>query len=222
VDGRTGRPQRQESDVRKLIVFVNTSLDGFVGGEDGAMEWMVDDEEMDHDFTTEVRTRADTILTGRATYESFEGAWPALAADPSLSPEMAAFGAWMVTTPMVVFSRGEPALGMATARLARRGVAEEVAALKAEPGGDLAAFGGAAFVQELARLGLVDEYWLKVMPVAIGRGLPLFGRLDAPLDLALAWHKVYSSGVVGLRYDVHPDPQAIVRHRYATDPQEKA
>ena len=199
------------------MVVVNTSLDGFMGGVDGDMGWMLDDEEMDHDFTTDVRTRADTIVAGRATYQSFESAWPSIAEDPSLSPEMAAFGRWMVTTPMVVFSHGTPALGMATARLARRGVVEEVTELKAGPGGDLVAFGGAGIVQDLVRLGLVDEYWFKVMPVAIGRGLPVFGRLDAPTDLVLTWHKVYSSGVVGLRYAVHERPEEIVRHRYATD-----
>ena len=203
--------------MRKVILFANTSLDGFMGGRGGDMTWMVDDEEMDHDFTTDIRHRADTILTGRATYQSFEGAWPAMAEDPSLTPEIAKFARWMVETPMVVFSNTRPKLGMANARLATLGIAEEVAKLRAEPGGDMAIFGGASTVAAFVRLGLVDEYWLKVQPVAIGEGLPVFDRLESPVDLKLVWSKIYASGVVGVRYETAPAPDAIVRSRYVRD-----
>lgn len=203
--------------MRKVILFANTSLDGFMGGRGGDMSWMVDDEEMDHDFTTDIRHRADTILTGRATYQSFEGAWPAMAEDPSLTPEIAKFARWMVETPMVVFSNTRPKLGMANARLATLGIAEEVAKLRAEPGGDMAIFGGASTVAAFVRLGLVDEYWLKVQPVAIGQGLPVFDRLESPVDLKLVWSKIYASGVVGVRYETAPAPDAIVRSRYVRD-----
>lgn len=90
--------------MRKLILFANTSLDGFMGGKGGDMGWMVDDQEMDIEFTNDIQQRADTILTGRATYESFEGAWPSRAEDPSLPSELARFARWMVETPIVVFS----------------------------------------------------------------------------------------------------------------------
>jgi len=208
------RTSDEEVDMRKVILFANTSLDGFMGGKGGDMSWMVDDEEMDHEFTTDIRHRADTILTGRATYQSFEGAWPAMAEDPSLTPEMATFATWMVETPIVVFSNTEPSLGMKNARLATLGIAEEVAKLRAEPGGDMVIFGGASTVEQFVGLGLVDEYWLKVEPVAVGQGLPVFSRLDAPTDLALVWSKVYGSGVVGLRYETATTPEAIVRSRY--------
>jgi dihydrofolate reductase len=178
---------------------------------------MVDDEEMDHEFTTDIRLRADTILTGRATYQSFEGAWPAMAADPTLTPQIAKFARWMVETPIVVFSNTEPKLGMENARLATLSIADEVAKLRAEPGGDMAIFGGAGTVAEFVRLGLVDEYWLKVQPVAIGQGLPVFGRLDSQVDLTLVWSKIYTSGVVGLRYEVARAPESIVRSRYVRD-----
>jgi dihydrofolate reductase len=204
--------------MRKLILFLNTSLDGFMGGPAGEMGWMVDDEEMDNEFTTDIRRRADTVLVGRKTYESFEGAWPARAADPSgLSPDLAVFSKWMVETPIVVFSRREPKLGMSNARLARQPLGEEIAELKAQPGGDLMLTGGASTVAEAVRLGLVDEYWFKVMPVAIGRGLPVFDRLDAPADLTLVWSKVYPSGVLGLRYETAASPEDIVRIRWVRE-----
>jgi dihydrofolate reductase len=75
--------------------------------------------------------------------------------------------------------------------------------------------GGASTVAEAVRLGLVDEYWFKVMPVAIGQGLPVFARLDALVDLTLVWSKVYPSGVLGLRYETAASPEDIVRIRWA-------
>jgi dihydrofolate reductase len=204
--------------MRKVILTVNTSLDGFMGGPAGEMGWMLDDEEMDNEFTTDIRRRADTILVGRNTYESFEGAWPARAANPSgLSPELAVFAKWMVETPIVVFSHGQPTLGMSNARLATRPLAEEIAELKRQPGGDLMLTGGAGTVAEAVRLGLVDEYWFKVMPVAIGQGLPVFARLDTQADLTLVWSKVYPSGVLGLRYETAAAPEDIVRIRWVRE-----
>ena len=201
--------------MRKVILFVNSSLDGFMGGEGGDMSWMVDDEEMDDDFTTDIRERADTILIGRALYESFEGAWPARAADPSkLPPRIATFARWVVETPIVVFSHANPTLAMSNARLATLDIADEVAKLREEPGKDMVIFGGASTVGELVSLGLIDEWWLKVEPVAVGRGLPIFDRLDAPADLRLTWSKVYPSGVVGLRYETVTNPESITRSRY--------
>jgi dihydrofolate reductase len=205
----------EESGMRKVILMVNASLDGFMGGEGGDMSWMVDDEEMDDDFTIAVRDRADTILTGRALYESFEGAWPARAADPSkLPPAIGTFARWMVETPMVVFSHGQPELKMANARLATLDIADEVAELRAQPGADIVVFGGASTVGELVRLGLIDEWWFKVQPVAVGRGLPIFAGVKGPTDLHLVWSKVYRSGVVGLRYETVTRPETVVRSRY--------
>lgn len=200
--------------MRKLILFANTSLDGFMGGKDGDLTWMLNDEEMDLDFSRAIVERADTILTGRATYESFEEAWPARAADPSFPSQFAHLARWMVETPMVVFSHGTPTLGMKNARLATEGIAEEVAKLRTEPGGDMAIFGGASTVQQVVRLGLVDEFWFKIMPVAVGQGLGIFTQLDTLADLKLVWSKVYPSGTVGLRYEAASTRDAVERTRW--------
>lgn len=200
--------------MRKLILLANTSLDGFMGGKEGDLTWMLNDEEMDLDFSRDIMQRADTILTGRATYESFEGSWPARAEDPSFPSQFADLARWMVETPIVVFSHGTPTLGMKNARLATQGMTEEVAKLRTEPGADMVIFGGASTVQQVVRLGLVDEYWFKVMPVAVGQGLGIFNQLDALADLTLVWNKAYPSGAVGLRYETASTPEAIVRTRW--------
>src|SRR6266700_3435472 len=75
-------------------------------------------------------------------------------------------------------------------------LAAEIAALKSESGGEIMAHGGAAFVQALSRLGLIDEYRLVILPVALGNGLPLFKDLAKPLRVDLAEAKSFPNGTV--------------------------
>jgi dihydrofolate reductase len=187
--------------MRRVVLFVDTSLDGFMGGPDGEMDWMVQDDEMDKEFTDDLRRTVDTILTGRIAYQSFESFWPAAAADPSSPADLADLANWMLDTPKVVFSTTLDKVAMKNSRLAEAGVAEEVAKLKQAPGKDLVVFGGARTVQAFVRLGLVDEYRMKVHPVAIGRGLPIFDDLQDKVGLTLVRSKAYRSGVLGLYYE---------------------
>jgi dihydrofolate reductase len=86
------------------------------------------------------------------------------------------------------------------ARVAAGGLAEEIARLKQEPGKEILAHGGATFAQSLVNLGVVDEYRLLVHPVALGRGLPLFSTLSAPIDLELVEAKAFGGGAVAHIY----------------------
>jgi dihydrofolate reductase len=94
---------------------------------------------------------------GRVTYEQMATHWPNAAGD---------YADFMNKVPKVVFSKTLPAAEWADSRVARGDLAEEIAALKSEPGGEIMAHGGAAFVQALSRLGLIDEYRLVILPVA--------------------------------------------------------
>jgi dihydrofolate reductase len=97
--------------------------------------------------------------------------------------------------PKVVFSKTLPAAGWVGSRIARGDLAEEIAALKSEPGGGIImAHGGAAFVQALSRLALIDEYRLVILPVALGNGLPLFKDLARPLRVHLAEARSFTDG----------------------------
>jgi dihydrofolate reductase len=122
---------------------------------------------------------------GRVTYEQMAEHWP------NATGEYAEF---MNTLPKVVFSKTLPAAEWAGSRIARGDLAEEIAALKREPGGEVMAHGGAAFVQSLSRLGLIDEYRLVILPVALGAGLPLFKDLVKPLRMDLAEAKSFPDG----------------------------
>jgi dihydrofolate reductase len=100
----------------------------------------------------------------------------------------------MNAIPKVVFSRTLERAEWPQSRIARGDLAEEIAALKREPGKDMLAWGGAAFAQSLSRLRLVDEYRLILQPVALGEGLPLFKGLSAPFRLDLIEAQTYSTG----------------------------
>ncbi len=142
--------------MRQVIVFVNSSVDGFMGGTSGDLGWLIHDDEMDHDFTSDLRRTADTILSGRVVFESFAAAWPARAADRSGPPELVDFANWMLDTPKVVFSTGVTSASMKNSRISSRPIADEVAHLRDEAGGDMVVFGGARTVDAFVRLGLVD------------------------------------------------------------------
>jgi dihydrofolate reductase len=124
---------------------------------------------------------------GRVTYEQMATHWPNAAGD---------YADFMNKVPKVVFSKTLPAAEWADSRVASGDLAEEIAALKSEPGGEIMAHGGAAFVQALSRLGLIDEYRLVILPVALGNGLPLFKDLAKPLRLDLAEAKSFPDGAV--------------------------
>jgi dihydrofolate reductase len=127
----------------------------------------------------------DLHLMGRNTYEEMAEFWP-------VSDD--AYAAPMNEIPKVVFSRTLERTEWADSRIASGDLAEEVAALKREPGKEMLAWGGAAFAQSLSRLGLVDEYRLILQPVALGKGLPLFKDLTAPLRLELVDAQTYPTG----------------------------
>jgi dihydrofolate reductase len=136
--------------MRKLILSMGVSLDGLVArpGRYGAGGWGLPPKDP-----------ALKELMGRVTYEEMAGFWPT-------SDD--AYAAPMNDIPKVVFSSTLERAEWAETRIARGDLAEEIAALKREPGKEMLAWGGAAFAQSLSRLGLVDEYRLVLQPVALG------------------------------------------------------
>lgn len=103
--------------------------------------------------------------------------------------------------PKVVFSRTLKSAGeWSETRIAGGDTAEEIAKLKPEPGKDLVAAGGTAFMHSLIRLGVVDEYRLWVLPAATGKGAPLFPEMDQPVNLRLLRSTAFPSGILDLVY----------------------
>lgn len=151
----------------------------------------VDDPEQEEYFLDRIG-RAGTHIMGRVTYEEMARFWPE-AHDHPVAP-------FMNNIPKVVFSKTLQTAQWPESRIVSGDTAEEIAKLKAEPGGEILAHGGIAFAQSLARLDLVDEYRLWVAPAAVGRGKPLFAGLDRPLTLRPVTSRVFRCGLVELVY----------------------
>jgi dihydrofolate reductase len=174
--------------MRELIVLMSVSVDGFVAPIEGAADHRSapEDAALKRRKLDWVRN-AGTHAMGRVTYQEMARHWPHSSDD---------YAAPMNDLPKVVFSKTLDNAGWNDSRVARGELAEEISALRQEPGGDIIAWGGASFVQALSRAGLVDEYRLVINPVALGAGLPLFKDLPTPIGLQLIEDTAYDSGAV--------------------------
>jgi dihydrofolate reductase len=167
---------------------MGVTLDGYVAGPGGEGDWGLPPENPDvRAWKVASLRQVGTHIMGRVTYEQMAEHWPNATGD---------YAAFMNNLPKVVFSKTLPTAGWASSRIARGDLAEDMSALKSESGGEIMAHGGAAFVQALSRLGLIDEYRLVILPVALGDGLPLFKDLARPLRVDLAEAKSFPDGTV--------------------------
>ena len=182
--------------MRKLVYSMGVSLDGFIAGPDGEIDWSAPDEEL-HRFHNQQARESGAHLYGRRLYEVMSY-WETADEKPSAPEHELEFARIWKDTPKSVFSNTlEKVEG--NARLVRDSVAEEVAKLKEQPGKDLAV-GGAGLASTCIKLGLVDEYRLFVSPVVLGGGTPYFPALDERINLELVETRTFGSRVVYVRY----------------------
>lgn len=185
--------------MRKIVVQMMLSLDGYFEGPDHDLSWHLVDEELHAHFNEQLATMG-AFLEGRVSYQLMEAFWPTADQNPDSPPTMREFARIWRAVPKIVFSRTLQEVGP-NASL-RAGVdPDEINALKQQPGGDMT-LGGVNLVETFRRLGLIDEYRLYVNPVVIGRGRRLFETADKPTDLELVENRRFDNGVVLLRYAV--------------------
>lgn len=186
--------------MRNVILVANVTLDGCLAGPAGELDWMLPDPEMNTRFTAELRAEVDTVLAGRKAYHALHDAFSQQAAHPDSPAELVDFATWMVETPKIVFSRVGTDLIAPTDRIATADIPDEIAAIKQQDGKGLVLFGGVETVQQFAQHGVIDEYWIKLYPVALGNGQPLFTELKDRARLTLVRSEAHASGIVTLRY----------------------
>jgi dihydrofolate reductase len=186
--------------MRRLIYSMTVSLDGFIAGPDGAIDWSVPGEELFRFHTQQVQ-ETGVQLCGRGLYEAM--LYWETAQETSLPEEHVEFAQIWKALPKVVFSTTlESVVG--NTRLTREGVGEEVARLKVQPGKDIAV-GGAGLARACMELGLIDEWRLFVSPVLLGGGTPYFPPLDETINLELVDTQTFGARVVYLRYRPVPN-----------------
>ncbi|MDQ1722399.1 MAG: hypothetical protein QOI26_2133 [Pseudonocardiales bacterium] len=183
--------------MRNIVLMISMSLDGFIEGPNREIDWHLVDDELHQHFNDELSAMG-AFLDGRITYELMAEFWPTADADPASTAPMVEFSRIWRKMPKIVFSRTLQRADW-NATVVRELVPEQILALKAEPGGDLA-LGGADLAAAFRRHNLIDEYRLYVHPVLIGRGKPLFQPTETPTTLELTQTRAFGNGVVLLRY----------------------
>lgn len=186
--------------MRSLIVSCNISLDGFMAGPEGdlaSLRFIVPDEEQEDDLADRFRSTVDSIVIGRQTFLDMEAHWTKIE-----SP----MADWINTTPKVVLtSEGDFDVSRwPGTTLAAGDGAEQVRRLKESEGRALVMFGGVASIRSMITAGLVDEFWLKISPVAVGRGSSMFAELGAALPLTLRTARTFRSGMIEAVYATSP------------------
>jgi dihydrofolate reductase len=177
--------------MRKVILSMMLSLDGFIEGPSRELDWHVWDEEMEKYMYGDVLNKADAILLGRVAYQLLADYWPS-AAD-SIAPKMN-------NLPKIVFSKTLEKVEWNNSRLVKENIADEVSKMKQQPGKDLVLFAGADIASTFIQLGLIDEYQIIVNPVILGSGKPLFKGIKDKLNLKLLKIKTFSCGNIILYY----------------------
>ena len=184
--------------MRRVTYSMSVSLDGFVEGPDGDFSWPGLSDEVFDIALREIRD-VGVHLLGRRLYETMLY-WDTVDIDTLPAPRREWVTRWNAL-PKVVFSTTLSSV-QGGARLASGGLAEEIERLQSESDEGDIAIGGATLAAEAARLGLIDEYYLRVFPVLVGGGLPFFARDEQRRDLELLETRSFESGVAYLRYAV--------------------
>jgi dihydrofolate reductase len=185
--------------MRKLKLQVQMTVDGYIAGPNGEMDWMTWNwDEKLIGYVKELTDPIDCIVLGRKLAEGFIPHWAAAAANPD-SPDFSA-GRKFTDTPKVVFTKTLDHSKWDNTILAKGDIVDEINKLKNEDGGDIIAYGGANFVSSLIKHGLIDELHLFINPAAIGNGMTIFKGLGSKQNFTLVKATSFDCGIVILNY----------------------
>ena len=185
--------------MRNLIFFMHTSLDGFVAGSNGEMDWINLDDAM-FDFVATMTDQADTALYGRVTYEMMQSYWPNAGKQPNASKHDKEHSAWYNKVSKVVLSKKMSEKGLDNTKVIGDQLADNINKLKQQEGKNILIFGSPRASQSLLNEGLIDEFWLFVNPIILGQGMPLFKNITGTTQLKLVASKTFPCGVIALHY----------------------
>jgi dihydrofolate reductase len=185
--------------MRKVVWLMHVSLDGFVAGPNGEIDWVQFDDALIEDVQNLVNT-ADTALFGRVTYQLMESYWPTAADSPTATKHDLDHSRWLNPAPKIVFSRSLRNVQWRNTRIVRDHIGEEIARLRKQPGKNLILFASPTLGSTFMNLDLIDEYFFNINPIVLGKGKPLFRDQSEMHELKLLSSKIYENGVVSLRY----------------------
>jgi dihydrofolate reductase len=193
-----------EKKMRNIILFMHISLDGFVAGPNGELDWISYDQELEK-YAEGVVSTVGSPLYGRVTYQMMESYWPTVLTNPSATEHDLAHARWLEKVEKIVFSKTLAKVEWNNTRLIKDNIAEEISKLKQQPGKDLVIFGSPSLAQTFMQLDLIDGYRLTINPVILGSGIPLFEEVKHKSNLKLVESKTLNSGVIAVHYETKRD-----------------
>lgn len=179
--------------MRKLIFAINVTLDGFADHTA-----VIPDDDL-HNFYTKLLGSTDIILYGRKTYQLMESFWPVADKDPRATKGMLRFADRINAMRKMVFSKTLNEVHWHNTRLIKENMVDEVLKLQQQTGSNISV-GSISLAATFMKLDLIDEYWLLVQPIILGKGRRLFEELEHRIDLKLIDTVRFNSGVVALHY----------------------
>jgi len=187
---------------------MHISLDGFVAGLNGEMDWIKVDEEV-FDYVGKRISEGDTALYGRVTYQMMENYWPTAADKPKATKHDIEHSKWYSKVHKVVLSKtmkdtdlppGQA--GLTNPKIISDNLLDRINEIKQQAGKDILLFGSPTATHSLIQLNLIDGYWLFVNPIILGRGIPLFADIKDKIKLNLLTTRQFTCGVTELNYTV--------------------
>jgi dihydrofolate reductase len=191
--------------MRKIISFMHVSLDGFVAGPNGELDWANVDEEL-FNYVGERISEGDTALYGRVTYQMMESYWPTAGDKPTASKHDIEHSKWYSKVHKLVLSKTMKDADLPNTTIISDNLADSINEIKqSRQGGnkDILLFGSPTAAHSLIQLNLIDGYWLFVNPIVLGRGIPLFAGIKDKIKLKLLpTTRRFTCGVTELNYAV--------------------
>ncbi|RDB07901.1 dihydrofolate reductase family protein [Runella aurantiaca] len=192
--------------MRKIISFMHISLDGFVAGPNGEMNWIKADEEI-FDYVGKRIREGDTALYGRLTYQMMESYWPTAADKPTATKHDIEHSKWYSKVNKVVLSKTMKDTGLTNTKFISDNLSDSINEIKkSRPASgeskEILLFGSPTATHSLMQQNLIDGYWLFVNPIILGQGIPLFVDIKDKIKLNLLSTQQFTCGVTELNYTV--------------------
>ena len=180
---------------------MHISLDGFVAGPNGEMDWIKFDDEM-FDYIGKRINESDTALYGRITFRMMEDYWPTAADKPEATKHDIEHSRWYKNVHKVVLSRTLKDADSTNMEIISGSLSDRINEIRRQTGKEILLFGSPRAAHSLIQLNLIDGYWLFVNPVILGRGIPLFKNVQDKVNLNLLSSRQFACGVTELNYAV--------------------
>lgn len=181
---------------------MHISLDGFVAGPNGEMDWINVGQEI-FDYVGKRIGEGDTSMYGRVTYQMMESYWPKAGIKPTATRHEIEHSKWYSKVHKVVLSKTMDATGMANTTIIANNLSDRINEIKQQEGNEILLFGSPTATHSLIQLDLIDGYWLFVNPVILGQGIPLFAGIKDKIKLNLLNTQQFTCGVIELNYSVY-------------------